>query len=382
MPALDSRGRWLRLRVAIFFLVLFVPLAVMLIPPLRPWTDSRAAVFPDWSWRVGAIKRYPSQFQEQFNAALPFRVKVAALSRDLYLEWLGISPVTEAIVGTDGWLYYTGPASEKILDRHVRGRDPLSQAELELLRRTLVERTRHFRNIGAKYVLAIAPNKESIYPEYLPAWVGPKVGPSRLDQLMADLKSVPEVTVIDLRPGLIADKNAAPLYFKTDTHWKSRGAYAAYREIIRVLEPEFPALAARSWASFKPSPVERQGTDIARMIGLEGAPAEADFELTHSTCAERRPVPVPIPDALLSKLTNPGYSTRCAAPGNVDAVIFHDSFGVAVAGLLEESFRSTVNFSATAGRNDVVGYGMPEQLKANLVLEIMVERSLNAGPPF
>jgi hypothetical protein len=362
--------------------VLYLPLAVMLSPTLRSWTDSRQPVFPDWSWRIGDIKRYPSRFQEQFDAALPFRVQVAALSRSFYVDWLRIAPIPEAVLGTDGWLYYTGPVGEKLLDRHVRGRDPFSQDELEHWRRTLLERTRRFRSIGAKYVFVIAPNKESIYPEHLPGWVGPKLGPSRLDQLLAYLKSAPEVTVIDLRSSLIADKKVAPLYYKTDTHWNTRGAYAAYLEIARVLEPEFPALAVRSWTSFNPRVTERQGMDVARMIGLGGEFPEVDFELMHSACAELRPLPIPIPEALQSRMTAPAYSTQCDAPGNVNAVIFHDSFGVALIPILAESFRSSANFRATAGQNDTVGYGMPEKLKANLVVEIMIERGLGSAPQF
>jgi hypothetical protein len=378
----DSCEPWFRLRVAIFCLVLYLPLAVMLSPSLRTWTDSRKPVFPDWSWRVGDIRRYPSQFEEQFNAALPMRVKVAALSRSFYIDWLGISPIPEAVLGTDGWLYYTGPVSEKLLDRHVRGRDPFSQDELERWRRLLLDRTRHFRSIGAKYVFVIAPNKESIYPEHLPSWIGPRLGPSRVDQLLAYLKSVPEVTVIDLRSSLIADKKAATLYYKTDTHWNTRGAYTAYREIARTLEPDFPGLAVKSWASFNPRVIELQGMDVTTMIGLGRETSDAGFEIDHSACTEPRPVSIPIPKALQSRMTAPAYATRCDAPGNINAVTFHDSFGWALVPFFEESFRSTANFSATEGKNDTVGYDMPEKLKANLVVEIMVERSLSSAAEY
>jgi hypothetical protein len=120
--------------------------------------------------------------------------------------------------------------------------------------------------------------------------------------------------------------------------------------------------------------------DIARVTGLGGEFPEPDFELAHSACAERRPIPIPIPAALQARLTSPPYATQCDVPGNIDAVIFHDSFGVALVPILVESFRSSADFSTTLGQDDNVGYGMPEKLKANLVLEIMVERSLDSVP--
>jgi hypothetical protein len=371
---------WLRLRVAIFCLALFVPLAIMLTPSLRSWAAARKLEVPEWSWRVGDIKRFPPRFQQQFDAALPFRVELASLSRSFYVDWLQTAPIPEAVLGTDGWLYYVGEAGERRLDRHVRGRDPFTRGELELWREALLERTRYFRSIGAKYVFVIAPNKETAYPEHLPGWIGPRIGPTRLDQLIAYLQSTPEVTVIDLRSSLNASKHAGSLYFRTDTHWNTRGAHAAYQEIMRTLAPDFPALAVRSWTSFDPRIVARPGMDIARVTGLGGEFPEPDFELAHSACAERRPIPIPIPAALQSRLTSPPYATRCDVPGNVDAVIFHDSFGVALVPILVESFRSSADFSTTLGQDDKFGYGMPEKLKANLVLEIMVERSLDSVP--
>ncbi len=377
----DGWEIWSRIRLAIVGLVLCLPIAIMSSPWLQSSTNSRAPAFPKWSWKVGDLRRYPSRFEVEFNLALPSRVQVASLARRVYIDWLRVSPVTEVVLGTEGWLYYTGPVGERVLDRHVRGRDPLSQDELDRWRQFLLERARRFRSVGAKYALVIAPNKESIYPEHLPQWVGPRVGPTRLDQLMAHLKSAADVTVIDLRPALIAEKKASVVYYRADTHWNTRGAYVAYREIARVLASDFPALAPKSWTSLGPRASERTGLDMARMIALTPEPPEADFVIDHGACGVAHPVPIPIPAALQSRLTAPAYANRCDAPGSVDAVIFQDSFGTALAPILAESFRSTTIFPTTAGRNDTVGYGMPEKLKASLVVEILVERSLGAAPP-
>jgi len=369
-----------RARLALVGLVLCLPIAVMSSPWLQSKLGAAAPELPRWSWRVGDLKRFPSRFEFEFNRALPLRVEIAAPARSVYVDWLGVSPVPEVILGTAGWLYYTGPAGERLIDRHVRGRDPFTQDELARWRQFLVERTRRYRDVGARYVFVIAPNKESIYPEHLPPWIGPRVGPTRLDQLMAHMKSAPEVTVIDLRATLIKAKDVSVVYYKADTHWNTEGAYAAYREIIRVLAPDFPELSARAWESLGPKAVDRTGFDMARMIGLVPETPEADFLLDHTACAPSDRVPIPVPADLQSRFTAPSSFARCNAPGNVDAVIFQDSFGTALSPILAESFRSTTSFRTTAGPNDKVGYGMPERLKAKVVVEILVERSLVAGP--
>ena len=108
---------------------------------------------------------------------------------------------------------------------------------------------------------------------------------------------------------------------------------------------------------------------------VEVAAARLPFE----SSATAPTVPT-VPDDLSSRLTAPTSVTRCNASGNVDAVIFQDSFGTALSPILAESFRSTTSFHTTGGPNEKAGYGMPERLKANLVVEILVERSLAAGP--
>ena len=369
-----------RLRLAVVGFVLCVPLAAMSIPWLQQKFGSTAPEFPRWSWRVGELKRYPSRFEFEFNRALPLRVEVAAPARSVYVDWLGVSPIPEVMLGNGGWLYYVGAVGDRIIDRHVRGRDPFTHDELERWRTFLVERTRRYRDLGAKYVFVIAPNKESIYPEHLPDWIGPRVAPTRLDQLMAHMKSAPEVTVIDLRAPLRAAKSASVVYYKADTHWNTRGAYAAYQEVLRVLGPDFPNLSAKAWESLGPEAIERTGLDMARMLGLVPETPEADFTLDHAACARSDTVPVPVPADLQSRLTAPSSFTRCDTRGNVDAVIFQDSFGTALSPILARSFRSTASFRATGGPNDKAGYGMPERLKANLVVEILVERSLGGGP--
>jgi len=369
-----------RIRLALVGLVLCLPIVVMSSPWLREKLGATTVELPPWSWRVGDLKRYPARFDFEFNRALPLRVEVAAPARSVYVDWLGVSPIPEVVVGNEGWLYYIGAAGDRLIDRHVRGRDPFTHAELEQWRTHLIERTRSYRKLGAKYVFVIAPNKESIYPEHLPNWIGPRAGPTRIDQLVAHMSTVPEVTVIDLRASLRAAKRESVVYYKADTHWNTRGAYAAYSEILRVLAADFPGLPAKEWESLGPKAIDRTGFDMARMLGLVPETPEADFVLEHDACTRSDTVPVPVPADLQSRLTAPSSFTRCESLGNVDAVIFQDSFGTALTPLLARSFRSTTSFRTTGGPNHKVGYGMPEQLNANLVVEILVERSLGAGP--
>jgi hypothetical protein len=75
----------------------------------------------------------------------------------------------------------------------------------------------------------LAPNKASIYPEYLPDWAKPRLG-SPIDALML----TPSANLyIDFRPALLAAKGnfMETLYYRTDSHWNSLGAGIAFKAL-------------------------------------------------------------------------------------------------------------------------------------------------------
>jgi hypothetical protein len=87
-------------------------------------------------------------------------------------------------------------------------------------------------NYGIPTALIIGPNKESIYPEYLPN----EVVPSQVKYssfFINKLTNVPNLVVHDPTFDLIRTKESdGYLYWKTDTHWNDKGAYIAYRGFL------------------------------------------------------------------------------------------------------------------------------------------------------
>jgi len=169
--------------------------------------------------------------------------------RDVLIRWHSLTslfvfhciPSTEAELGRDGWIFFTGGRSRGI----ARGGTPLSLADLESWREALEAQRDAVESLGARYLLALAPNKETTYPEKLPDRMDP-IGPARLDQLLAHLRRHSDIEFVDLRDALIEAKRSDRVgdwtYFPQGTHWYGRGALAAYRAIVAALKPHFPGL--------------------------------------------------------------------------------------------------------------------------------------------
>jgi alginate O-acetyltransferase complex protein AlgJ len=194
----------------------------------------------------------------------------------LKLTLIGVSPVPSVILGKDSWLFYH---SEALADGNTindfRGTIPLSPVELVRLQRRLEANQRAFARKNIGYVVAIVPNKSTIYSEYLPDTIRTFRNTTRLDQLVDHMRQRSQVKILDLRDVLFRAKNEHPVYWKTDSHWNSYGAYIGYVEIMRQLSAFVPTLTAASIAADEVK-TERSptGGDLAQMLFLQDAMAE------------------------------------------------------------------------------------------------------------
>ncbi len=166
---------------------------------------------------------------------------------------------SDPVPGPDGavreltWLFIKSKAG---VTREMRRDLPFQKDELRALVDTFVRNTREMKKRGLPYVVVVAPNKASIYPEKLPGWIRPTAGRSRMDQLLDALAALPpkdRVDILDLRPAILAAKEAEavaataagrpprPLYQLFDTHWTDLAAFPAYQEIIAHLSAQYPA---------------------------------------------------------------------------------------------------------------------------------------------
>ena len=98
------------------------------------------------------------------------------------------------LIGKEDWLYYTG--ENNIADFECTS--PFTAGELKSIRSRLLDWNDQMNQRGIKFYVVFAPNKESIYPQFLPDRVKPGAVSCRIDQVMQELRSTP-LSVLDLR---------------------------------------------------------------------------------------------------------------------------------------------------------------------------------------
>lgn len=190
------------------------------------------------------------------------RLRLVRLVTDLRVA-IGDRVFANAIIGQDGWLFQT---SEEVM-RDFQNDMPLSEKQLETLQQNLDQIAAHFKQQGTSLVVVVAPNKGSIYPDYLPDEIKKVNQKSRFDQVVEYLQQHGKTRILDLRQELISARNEHLVYYQTDSHWTDYGAYIAYRGILTSLKGNHPQINPRSLNDFEPVSEGRVTMDLATLIG-------------------------------------------------------------------------------------------------------------------
>ena len=328
--------------------------------------------------KSSSLRKFPRRFEAWFNDRIPTRESLLATYNSA--RYLGLisdnfgrpSVGTEAkrtvVIGLNGWLYYR---AEKSIE-YFRGTNPFTPEELDTWVRVLRARRDWLKARGIKYVLIIAPNKHTIYPEHMPRSLTRVSDRSRWDALIAALKGPDGVDVIDLRPALRRAKRSRPTYFKTDTHWNEYGAFVACQEIVRHLRTHFPDLRTRSLDEYRIDESPFPDGDLAKMIRSPFPYRDSKLRLIPRSGGERKRI-------ALSQLhgAESGRETIVTNPNPAlpRTVILHDSFMSSLAPFLSEHW-SRARYRST----HVLSTKMIEEEKPAIVIQELVERVLSREP--
>jgi len=184
---------------------------------------------------------------------------------------------------------------------------------------------------GIRFLVVIAPNKETIYPEYMPARLNRLRETTRLDQIVSHMRARSNLAIIDPRAALRSAKAGGTVYFRTDTHWNDAGAWLLHREIVARLHAWYPDVEARPAV-----PIVRVSRgwsgDLTTKLGLEGRIGE-DRLLLEPPRMSRAADPGPRPLDPQRRLS----AAERSIASRLRVVMFHDSFGVSLQPLLSES---------------------------------------------
>lgn len=249
------------------------------------YENRELAAFPELSARN--FEQIPGQFEAYYNDHVPFKNLFVKMKTRLDLKLLGQSSLSTVTVGKENWMFYTSSTEgEDALADYQRGNLYTEEQESALIEsiRTAKE---EIEGRGMRFFLFEAPNKETVYGEYMPDGVKQYSEVSRLDVVVPKLQAL-GFSVYDLKPAMQeakkeleekrasgaepgkefgeasgADAGVQYLYYKYDTHWNQIGAFAGSQAMAEILTGTSVPFAE---VSFRPK--TNCSGDMARMLNL------------------------------------------------------------------------------------------------------------------
>ncbi|HAG13367.1 MAG TPA: hypothetical protein DCG49_05835 [Ruminococcus sp.] len=342
--------------VVLVSLILAAPTACLLLPQFRNADTSASenrtlTAFPAFKNEDGTRNSdFLSQAETWFSEHFAFRTELVGLYSSLTRHLFATSSEPDVIIGKDDWLYYAETVSD------VTGVRTLDDTEIKHMAHSLAMIQKYCEENGAAFLFAPAPNKGSIYPEYLPARYMHSGKENNLDALYEALQSN-GVFVCDWRAVLQEGKAQRQLYHKLDTHWNGDGAMLAYQALMDAAN-----LDDLGFADYPRSETNDWNGDLWGMLApdQENPDANAVYAVpqTYQTVGRMRSI---------DDIT---INTVCPTQTG-SLLMFRDSFGRALIPLLSERFAACTYSRAT----DVPLQNIA-QIHTDLVVYELVERNL------
>ena len=345
------------LRAGLFVVLLALPLITMRGHAGTLQEEQRTRAPLPSLWAAGA--QFPEQADAYFRDNFGGRDRIIRWHHRFKYHAFGQSPVDGVIVGRGGWLFYSVPTDGMDI-RNFSGHWPHLAADVDGWLRGQEGRRRQYARLGARYLVAIAPDKQSVYPEFVPFRYGPHA-PGVLGELLGRLGTFPDLPVLDLAPALRREAHSG-LYYTADTHWNARGAFLAAGAIADRLRADLPSVGRLRESDYDVSSSPRGTGDLVNMLGLGLATADLQFAYRRRAGGAREIRA----DALHHVWEQPGS-------GLPKAVLVGDSFGEALAPLLADAFSRLHYYRSSIGGPDL---SVVVQEAPDVVILISVERYL------
>jgi len=258
--------------------------------------------------------------------------------------------------GKDDWLYIWDMDG---ITEIVTGKTRYDSKQLAMGCRTIELRQQWCKSRGIQYLHTAAPDKSSIYPEFLPDGVNRVEGV--LEQF-ADAITKYDVKYIDSVQVLKALKASQNVYFKTDSHWTYEAAYKVLQVLMEPVTVMYPKCRILDESQIKRRSVNR----VMELSALLPEPYKEESVVLE-------------PINVLAKTVFQTESTRgkiqVFETGNTDlprCVIFRDSFSSFFLNILKESFSRVVVVNSR-----IFWYDLIEAEKPDVVIVEVAERYLH-----
>lgn len=252
--------------LGVFLLMCLWPLAGMVIAGPSGSTEKESLAKPpsftnaDGSFNTRVLNDAGDYFTDHFASRQELITVNAKLEAAVFCE----SAENDVLLGRDGWLFY-----KSTLDDY-QGQNLLNDREIWSAARCLALIQEYVEEQNVSFLFTVAPNKNTLYPQYMPARYLRSEELGNAERLSAALREA-GVRTADLKAAFLAEDGV--LYHRLDSHWNNLGAALAHDAILDALESG----AARLYQPERSIAVQDYEADLYQMLFPAGGEKDVQY---------------------------------------------------------------------------------------------------------
>lgn len=289
----------------LFVLILLSPAAVWLIQPDFKIEVKRIGLKPPrLDSRALLNNTYYRSFDQYFNDSFSLRNLLIFAKRWLDYRLFHMTDADSVHLGTAGWLY----SRQSIED--YRKEACGEEQDIEQLFLALHATERLIAATGRRFFFIVAPNKSSIYPEFVGSLPeSPSCNYNKYDLLLKSIKTNPLKNFVRLDHLLTnTKKSGVLLYDPTSRFWNAQGAMVSAGAIQQHIVTD--AVKQTVW-EIKPAGPVHSGDLKRQLMGLSMAAEDASFKHFRGSGKSDLPYGIIYGDDFIQ--TNLPISNSCSA---------------------------------------------------------------------
>ncbi len=308
--------------------------------------------------------KFIRQFDDFYSGTFSFRSDLLKLYYSLKSDLFQVDPLPQKVVqGEDGW-FFLGDDNSNVI-KESKAIENFSREELDAVIGMILKRNAWLHKKHIQFYLAVAPNKLSVYGNYLSILrSGKKTMTEQLDS--ASFNKFSFISLKNNFPNQPTEK----LFHKTDSHWNDNGAFLGYSALIEKIKFDFPDAHVLNKSDFLVDTTWSYQQDLTRMLSI--SVREEIIRLNYKNLTQAIPQAKQLSIPKNFERDPKDYEERYKSNvNNIKVVIFRDSFTMHLVKYLKESFGETVFIWSHHFDEGII-----EREQPDIVIQIIVERNL------
>lgn len=210
------------------------------------------------------LEKFPEKFEAFYNDHVPFKNYLMRLNYQLDTKVFFTTKKGDVTIGKDNWLFYTPERDGEDAMADYKKTNQYSEEECMEISENIARAEAYIKGQGVEnFVYYVAPNKETLYPQYMPSETRGD-GPSRMESFGDYMGKNADADFCYLYHDLADYSRDYQIFYKYDTHMNYLGSFLVSQIMAENLTGESVSLEDVTVVRDEPFV-----GDLARMVNQE-----------------------------------------------------------------------------------------------------------------